>query len=182
MAEMSELQNIDTSILDTIKADQGGKLWEKAQQDYPYLSGKDVAYKYSPATNPEYMLEFYQGSDLPDWAKGKQAAIEVFNPQTRPIDILGDYVSHYGVEKDPQLQAYYQQFQNLLDPAAMQQRYQYHAQNLGEQRPYEEWSKMTGIPELFRGYTFDQWENAKEMYTPQQLQVLDQVRKYVGVK
>jgi hypothetical protein len=35
---------------------------------------------------------------------------------------------------------------------------------------------------MFRGYTFNQWENAKDMYTPQQLQVLDQVRKYLGVK
>jgi hypothetical protein len=182
LAELAELQNIDTSVLDTIKADQGSKLLERAQQEYPYLAGKDIAYKYSPQKDPEYKLEFYQGGDLPDWAKGRKTAIEVFNPKTTPLDVLGDYVSHYGVQQDPQLQAYYQQFQNLLDPAAMQQRYQYHTQNLREERPYEQWAKMTGVPEMFRGYTFNQWENAKDMYTPQQLQVLDQVRKYLGVK
>lgn len=182
MAELAELQNIDTSMLDTIKADQGSKLFETAQKEYPYLAGKDIAYKYSPKENAEYMLESYQGEDIPEWAKGKTAAIEVFNPKTTPLDILGDYVSHYAVQQDPQLKAYYQQFQNLLDPAAMQQRYQYHTQNLGEQRPYEQWAQMTGVPEMFRGYTFNQWENAKDLYTPQQLQVLDQVRKYLGVK
>ena len=37
MAEPSELQNIDTSVLDTIKSDQGQKLLETAQKEYPYL-------------------------------------------------------------------------------------------------------------------------------------------------
>ena len=185
MAELSELQSIDTSVLDTIKADQGNKLFEKSQQEYPYLQDKNVAYKYSPQQNPEYMLEFYKGEDLPDWAKGKQAAIEVFNPKTRSIDVLGDYVSHYGVEQDPQLAQMYQQFAGQLDPAMMQQRYQYHTQNLGETRPYQEWYNMTGLPEMFRGYTFKQWgddQEAKGMYTPQQLQTLDLVRQYLGIK
>ena len=160
----------------------GQMMFEKAQKEYPYLAGKDIAYKYSPKENAEYMLESYQGDDIPEWAKGRQAAIEVFNPKTSPLDILGDYVSHYAVTQDPKLQAYYQQFQNLLDPAVMQERYQYHAQNLGEQRPYEQWAQMTGVPEMFRGYTFKQWPDAEQMYTPEQLNVLNQVRSYLGIK
>ena len=154
MADPQELQGIDTSVLDTISADKGAKLLEVAQKEYPYLAGKDIAYKYSPQQNPEYMLEFYKGGDLPEWAKGKQTAIEVFNPKTTPLDILGDYASHYGVDTDPQLKALYAQFAGQLDPKAMQERYQYHTQNLGENRPYEQWMQMTGLPEMFRGYTF----------------------------
>jgi len=182
MAEAQELQGIDTSVLDTISSDKGAKLLETAQKEYPYLAGKDIAYKYSPQQNPEYMLEFYKGGDLPEWAKGKQTAIEVFNPKTTPLDILGDYASHYGVDTDPQLKALYAQFAGQLDPKAMQERYQYHTQNLGENRPYEQWMQMTGLPEMFRGYTFNQWQDAAKMYTPEQLQTLNAVRSYLGIK
>jgi len=163
----------------------GAMVFEKAKQQYPYLADKDIAYKYTPQENPEYMLESYQGEDIPAWGQGKQAAIEVFNPATSPLDILGDYVSHYAVTQDPKLAAYYQQFQNLLDPASMQERYKYHVENLGETRPYDQWFQMTGLPEIFRGYTFNQWgspEEAKKMYSPEQLNVLDQVRNYLGIK
>jgi hypothetical protein len=170
------------AVLDTIAQQRGAGLFETAQKEYPYLQGKDVAFKYSPQQNPEYMLEFYKGGDLPEWAKGRQTAIEVFNPKTTPLDILGDYVSHYGVETDPKLQQLYQQFQSQLDPKAMQERYQYHADNFGENRPYEQWYQMTGLPEIFRGYTFNQFENAKEMYSPEQLKTLDLVRSYLGIK
>ena len=180
MADPQELQGIDTSVLDTISADKGAKLLEVAQKESPYLAGKDIAYKYSPQQNPEYMLEFYKGGDLPEWAKGKQTAIEVFNPKTTPLDILGDYASHYGVDTDPQLKALYAQFAGQLDPKAMQERYQYHTQNLGENRPYEQWMQMTGLPEMFRGYTFNQWQDAAKMYTPEQLQTLNAVRSYLG--
>ena len=171
-------------ILDTIAQQQGEGLLGVAQQQFPYLQGKDIAYKFSPQPNSEYMLESYKGDDLPDWAKGRQAAIEVFNPKTSPLDILGDYVSHYGVEADPKLQQLYQQFQGQLDPQLMQERYQYHTANLGENRPYEQWMQMTGLPEMFRGYTFNQWtpEESKEIYSPQQIKTLDAVRNYLGIK
>ena len=64
----------------------------------------------------------------------------------------------------------------------MQERYQYHTQNLGENRPYEQWMQMTGLPEMFRGYTFNQWQDAAKMYTPEQLQTLNAVRSYLGIK
>ena len=181
-SEVLQAMSDTPPILDTIAQQQGANLFETAQKEYPYLQGKDIAYKFSPQQNPEYMLESYKGEDLPEWAKGRQAAIEVFNPKTSPLDILGDYVSHYAVETDPQLQQLYQQFQGQLDPKAMQERYQYHVANFGENRPYEQWYQMTGLPEMFRGYTFNQWENPKELYTPAQLQTLDTVRQYLGIK
>jgi hypothetical protein len=65
----------------------------------------------------------------------------------------------------------------------LQEQYQYYQQHpeYKEQRPYQEWEKASGMPGYFRGYTFNQWDNPQEMYTPQQIQMLDQVRKYLGV-
>jgi hypothetical protein len=207
MAELADLQNIDTSILDTIKNDRAGKLLEIAQKEYPYLADKSIAYKYTPSQDFR-QLEFYQGEDLPDWAKstGKQVAIETFNPQTRPIDILGDYVSHYGVKQDPQLVQLYQQFSQSVPQETYQKRLNETIQNIQEdiereknpeqkqmlmqelqsiQTQPQEWWQRAGLPEYFRGYPFKQWgsdDEAKQMYTPQQLQVLDKVRKYLGIK
>jgi hypothetical protein len=192
MAELAELQNIDTSMLDTIKADQGGKLFEAAQKEYPYLAGKDIAYKYSPQQGRGF-LEFYdpQETGSPEYPRPKElplgkVGIEVFDPKTKPIDILADYVSHYGVEQDPYLVQQYQQFAGSMSPEQrqrLQQQYQYYQQHpeYKEQRPYQEWEKASGMPGYFRGYTFNQWDNPQEMYTPQQIQMLDQVRKYLGV-
>lgn len=193
MAELSELDNIDTSMLDAIQADQGAKLFEKAQQEYPYLSGKDIAYKYSPNQGRGF-LEFYDPEETgsPEYPRPKElplgkVGIEVFDPKTRTIDILADYVSHYGVEKDPYLTQRYQEFINSMSPEQRQilrEQYQYYQQHpeYKEQRPYEEWEKISGLPGYFRGYTFNQWENPQEMYSPQQIQLLDQVRQYLGIK
>jgi len=172
----------DKEIMNLVAQQNDPRLLDVAKEQYPYLADKDIAYKYSPQAKPKYMLEFYQGGDLPSWAKNNKVAIEVFNSKTKPIDILGDYVSHYGVNTDPKLQELYQKFQQSLDPKMMQNRYLFHKQHLGEKRSPEEWSKMTGVPEMFRGYTFDQWKDAKQMYTPEQLQILDQVRNYLGIK
>jgi hypothetical protein len=193
LAEPSELKNIDTSVLETIKSNQGNKLFERAQQEYPYLSGKDIAYKYSPNQGRGF-LEFYDPEETgsPEYPRPKElplgkVGIEVFDPKTRPIDILADYVSHYGVEKDPYLTQRYQEFINSMSPEQRQilrEQYQYYQQHpeYKEQRPYEEWEKISGLPGYFRGYTFNQWENPQEMYSPQQIQLLDQVRQYLGIK
>jgi hypothetical protein len=212
MAELAELQNIDTSILDTIKSDQGGKLFETAQKEYPYLAGKDVAYIYTPNKDRRY-LEFYSPEETgtPEAPRPSQlpmgkVGIQVFNPQTRPIDILGDYVSHYAVKQDPQLMEMYQQFSQNIPQETYQKRLNETIQNLQEeiqstsdpkqkqmlmqelqsvQSKPKEWWERAGLPEYFRGYPFKQWgtdEQAKAMYTPQLLETLDKVRSYLGVK
>ena len=193
MAEPQELQGIDTSVLDTISADKGANLLEAAQKEYPYLSNKDIAYKYSPQQGRGF-LEFYSPEETgsPEYPRPKEipmgkVGIEVFDPKTRPIDILADYVSHYGVEKDPTLAQRYQQFSQSFTPEqqkVLQEQYAWYQQHpeFKESRPFEEWLKSTGIPGFFRGYTFNQWDDAAKMYTPEQLQTLNAVRSYLGIK
>ncbi len=193
MAESTELKKIDTSVLDAIQSDQGNKLFEKAQQEYPYLANKNIAYKYSPNKGRGF-LEFYDPEEIgsPEFPRPKELplgkiGIEVFDPKTRPIDILADYVSHYGVEQDPFLVERYKKFASSMTPEQrqrLQEQYKYYQQHpeYREQRPYEEWEKISGLPGYFRGYTFNQWENPQELYTQQQLQMLDEVRRYLGVK
>ncbi len=193
MAEPSEIQNINTSVLDAIQSDQGNKLFEKAQQEYPYLANKNIAYKYSPNKGRGF-LEFYDAEEIgsPEFPRPKELplgkiGIEVFDPKTKPIDILADYVSHYGVEQDPFLVERYKQFASSMTPEQrqrLQEQYKYYQQHpeYREQRPYEEWEKISGLPGYFRGYTFNQWDNPQELYTQQQLQMLDEVRRYLGVK
>lgn len=193
MAEPSELQNINTSVLDAIQADQGSKLFEKTQQEYPYLSNKDISYKYSPNKGRGF-LEFYDPQEIgsPEFPRPKElpigkVGIEVFDSKTRPIDILADYVSHYGVEQDPFLIERYKQFSSSMTPEQrqrLQEQYKYYQQHpeYQEQRPYQEWENASGLPGYFRGYTFNQWENPQEIYTPEQIKMLDEVKKYLGVK
>ena len=94
----------------------GSMMFERTKEEYPYLADKDISFKYSPNEGRGF-LEFY-GEDepgSPEYPRPKEfpmgkIGLEVFNPKTRPLDILGDYVSHYGVEKDPYLSERYQQF------------------------------------------------------------------------
>lgn len=171
----------------------GQVLFEKAKTDYPYLSQQDVAFKYSPQQGRGF-LEFYSPDEegSPEYPRPQElplgkVGIEVFDPKTRPIDILADYVSHHGVEADPFLAQRYQQFISSMTPEQqqrLQEQYQYYQQHpeYKETRPFEEWSKSSGLPGYFRGYTFNQWPDAEKLYTPEQLNVLNQVRSYLGVK
>ena len=183
---MAEEQVTDNEVL-------GAQMFEKAQKEYPYLADKDISYKYSPQGGRGF-LEFYDPKETgsPEYPRPKElplgkVGIEVFDPKTKPIDILADYVSHYGVQKDPYLSERYKQFSGSMNPEQqkrLQEQYKYYQEHpqYKEQRPYAEWEKASGMPGYFRGYTFNQWDNPKEMYTPQQLQVLDQVRKYLNIK
>lgn len=170
------MEEIDNDVMGQI-------MFQQAQNKYPYLSNKDISFAYNPQEG-DRKLEFYhpEETERPVYIPAGKPGIEVFNPNVTPEDILGDYVSHYGVSVDPKLKGYYEQFEGLLDPIKMQKRYQYHQENFGENRPYENWKQMTGVPEMFRGYTFNQWPDAAQMYTPEQLQILNQVRSYLGIK
>ncbi len=180
----------DSEIMQQVAAQNDPQLLQAAQKEYPYLADKNIAYTYTPQAGDSRYLEFWSPTEEGDKEYPRPASIpmgqvgvQVINPQTKPIDILGDYVSHYGVQNDPQLQQYYQQFGASLDPQMMQNRYSYHTANLGETRPYDQWLQSTGLPEMFRGYTFNQWgDDAKQMYSPEQLKILDAVRSYLGVK
>ena len=172
---------------DFLNTQKGDSLLQEAQKQYPYLADKDIVYKYTPDITEERQLEFVRPDETerPEFFPQGKIGIQVFNPSVKPIDILADYVSHHGVENDPQLMQFYQQFQDVTSPEQMANRYAFHKENLGENRDQSEWQRMTGMPELFRGYTFKQFgpeEEAKSYYTPQQLEILDKVRSYLNVK
>lgn len=108
--------------------------------------------------------------------------IEVYNPKTRPIDIMGDVASHYLTQTDPTVKSFYEQFQQSMTPRQrdiMKEQYQHARQNEGEARPYDQWHERTGLPGYFRGYVFDQWPNAREMYTPKQIEMFDKMHEYL---
>jgi len=158
-------------------------------KQYPYLADKPIDFVYTPDPKSDRYLEFYSreetgGPDTPrpkDLRMGRYG-IQVIQPTTRPIDVLADYVSHAGVKEDPVLQQLYQEFKTNTPDAVMRQRYEAHKTKFKEKRPYSQWLEMTGYPELFRGYPFDQFgPNAEELYSPKQLQVLNKVKSYLGL-
>lgn len=178
----------DDLMMEQLGLDRGSKLFSKAVEEYPYLADKDIAYTFTPSKDDRY-LEFYPPEEIgsPEYPRPEtlpvgKVGIQVFNPKTRTIDILGDYVSHYGVENDPKLKEMYGTFTQTVPEAFMRNRYQEHQRKFNEARPYADWYKQTGMPEYFRGYTFNQWGNADQMYTPQQLEILNQIRQYLGIK
>ena len=180
------MEEIDKDVM-------GQMLFDKAKTDYPYLSDKDISFKYSPNQGRGF-LEFYPPDEpgSPEYPRPKElpmgrVGIEVFDPSTKPLDILADYVSHYGVESDPYLSERYQNFVKSMTPdqnQRLQEQYKYYQEHpeYKEQRAFEDWAKASGLPGYFRGYTFNQWPDSTQMYTPEQLNVLNQVRSYLGIK
>jgi hypothetical protein len=170
---------------------QGLGIMETAQKEYPILQGLDLGYKYNPGGGKGF-LEFWPSNEMgtPDAPRPKefkpgQLGLEVYDPKTRPIDILGDVASHHLVQTDPTMKAFYDQFAQSLTPeqmATLKQQYQYAKQNEGETRPYEQWHEKTGLPAYFRGYAFDQWPDSQSMYTPAQLKMFDRMMTHLKKK
>jgi hypothetical protein len=163
----------------------------EALTQYPGLGNPNVNQVYNPQPNPQNYLEYWQPNE-PGSADYKRpaslpigtAGIEITNPATRPIDIAGDLVSHGLVESDPRLRGYYQQFQNSITPqqqAILQDQYRYAKANEGETRPFDEWSRSSGMPAYFRGYAFQQWPQDfnERAYTPEQRQMFDGMMNYL---
>ena len=161
-------------------------LMDLAAQQYPYLADKNIAYAYTPDPKSENMLEFYspEETDRPESLPSGQVGVQVFNPNTKPSDLLADYVSHYATQKDPKIKPLYDAFASTLDNKMMLDRYNWDVKNAGEKRPYEDWLKISGLPAVFRGYTFRQWPDSfnNRFYSPKQKQILDQIRALVGYK
>ena len=172
----------------------GAMLWEKTKKEYPYLADKELQFKYSPTKKSLGGIEFFDPEETgsPESPRPKEfvmgkPGVEVYNTNTRPLDILADYVSHYGVKVDPTLSSAYQQFSQSLTPRQKQilkNQYEYYQKDpkFRETRPYEDWESISGLPGYFRGYTFNQWKKGQGEYTPEQLKNLDQVRKYLNIK
>jgi hypothetical protein len=160
----------------------------QAAQEFPILRDLSVGYKESFGKGQGY-LEFWPAdetgtSDAPrpqEFPMGT-VGVEVYDPKTRPIDIMGDVASHHLIQTDPYVKKAYEVFETSLtgdQRARLQDQYEYARRNEGERRPFNEWYEHSGLPGYFRGYAFDQWENAAELYTPDQRQLFDNMMDYL---
>lgn len=170
-------------------------LLEQARSQYPILNDQDIGYKYSAGRAP-FMLESWgpgmdesiPGVGRPSEFPSDKFGIEVYDPKTRPIDILGDVVSHRLINTDPKIKGAYSDFTKSIEPwqeHILREQYAHAQKHEAEDRPYEQWREITGLPAYFRGYPFQQWgsdDEAKEYYTPSQLKRLDEMMDYLRGK
>ncbi|HDL64309.1 MAG TPA: hypothetical protein ENH12_02845 [Proteobacteria bacterium] len=166
---------------------------DQAIRKYPILSRYGLKGVVSLGAQP-YKLEFW---DLEDPGSAQEPrpkeiplgsiGVQIFSEKVRPIDVLADVVSHYLRFHDPKIKAYYQEFVDSLTFAQKERLkvdYQWSRENEGTTEPYETWVKRVRLPAYFRGYTFNQWPGSftQKVFTPAQIDLFDQVRKYVGVE
>jgi hypothetical protein len=165
---------------------------DRAKKEFPILSKHDIAFKDNTLVKGPGFLEFWPSDETgtPESPRPKEfpmgkPGVEIRDPKTRTLDILGDVTSHYLIHKDPVVKQHYKEFEASMTPdqrSIMQEQYRYAKQNFGETRPYNVWYEHAGLPAYFRGYAFDQWQNAEKMYTPEQLKKLDELIKYLKSK
>ena len=110
--------------------------------------------------------------------------LEIRDPTTRPIDVLGDITSHHLINTDPVVKQAYDKLQSSITPqqqSVLQNQYEYAQKNEGETGSFEDWKSRAGMPGFFRGYTFQQWPKDfnDKVYTPEQKADLDGVMTYL---
>lgn len=172
-------------------------LLQQAQSQYPVLKNLDYGYTENFKPNTGF-LEHWEPGDpgaAPTAANSLDAlrpaalpldkpGLEIRDPNTRPIDILGDIVSHHLVNTDPVVKGAYRQLQDSMTPAQnaiLQDQYGYAQKNEGETGSFQDWRDRAGMPGFLRGYTFQQWpkEFNDKAYTPAQRQSLDKLMDYL---
>lgn len=196
LAQRDDYQ-LQTNTIEVKANDEPKQEYERlseAKRLYPYLQDKDFDYVENLTDDKKAgYLEFWEPGDegppdgsvkRPEGIGIDRMGIEVRNPKTRPIDILGDYASHEGIYSDPKLKDIYDRYTSTLTDEQLKVKYEYEKKNYGEDRPFEQWAERSGKPGMFRGYTFDQFseEEINEAYTDEQKAILDEARKYLGVK
>lgn len=179
---------VGQAINEGIYGEQIRNTFTRALAEYPVLQSSGVGFKASPNRGKGF-LEFWPAQEpgAHDFTRPSEfpmgtVGVEVYNPKTRPIDILGDVVSHHLVKTDPYLKKTYQDFESSLTPQQhedLQRQYRYAQQHFKERRPYADWYQSSGLPGYFRGGPFQQWENPQEIYTPGQLQSFEQMMQYL---
>lgn len=173
----------------------------RAEQQYPYLQDKDLRVAYNP-DRKQGMLEFYPPQEVgseqyprPEQFPIDKFGVDIRSPMTRPIDVLGDYVSHYGIYTDPVLMASYKEIEKSLTGEQkdfLKRQYEDYKRgyfldeggnkvSLGEKEKgtFEEWLDRSGLPGFYRGNIFNQWED--KYYTPRQLELFKKAKQYLGV-
>jgi hypothetical protein len=152
---------------------------QQAKKEFPYLGGQDFDYRinYQPNRNG---LESYPIGETqrPDWSKQDRFGMEIFHPDLRTVDVLGDYVSHHAIDHDPVIKDYYKRFTNSISKDQWKQidRMQ---KNEGDTRDPEVYRKVSGIPSAFRGYAFKQLDDNDFKYTDDQKKMFDEMMGYL---
>jgi hypothetical protein len=176
-----------SAVLNALK--RPPSLMDQAKQQYPILNNYDIGYKYSEGRAP-FMLESWgpgmsesiPGVNRPKEFPNDKLGIEVFDPKTKPIDILGDVVSHHLVKTDPKIKGMYEDFTKSIEPwqeDILHEQHEYAKKSYGEDQSYEDWKNVAGLPAYFRGYPFKQWDNSENMYTKDQMKNLDGMMNYL---
>ena len=170
----------------------GTMLMDKAVKQYPILKNIPMSFAYQPSDvkAPEgAMMESYVPgeTDRPKSFPLDKFGVAVFSPKATPKDILADVVSHYMVTTDPTVKSAYENFISGFTPknkAFLQELYREAQQRSGEKRPFEEYARMSGMPSMFRGYMFDQYnpKDFSQAYTPEQIKAFDKLKSYLGLK
>lgn len=163
-------------------------LMEQASSQYPILNNYDIKYKENFGRGQGYLESWppdEEGSPEltrpPEFAP-KDFGVEVYDRTTRPIDILGDVVSHHLVNVDPTLKNTYQNFTSSIQPwqeNILKDQYLHAQEKYGEARPYSDWKETAGLPAYFRGLPFEQWDNSESLYTPDQIKNLNDMMTYL---
>jgi hypothetical protein len=170
--------------------DASANAFESAQQQWPILRNQNILSKFTPRQSPEKLEAWPPGEagtvtrPRPQEFPTDSYGIEVYN-HTRPIDVLGDVVSHFLVDKDPEVRKFYNEFNRSITPQqerhVLGEHFLYDKAH-GDKRSYQDWRRISGLPAYFRGHPFQQWpENYnKRVYTPQQRELLDRMMRYLS--
>lgn len=164
---------------------------QQALQQYPLLQKLGLQFKMNPNSDGSNMLESWVPGEMgtkdrprPGEFDPKKLGIEIFSDKTRPIDVLGDVVSHHLINEDPKISKTYEAFKSSITSKQediLKDQYDYAKKNEGETRDYETWKDNTGLPAYFRGYAFQQWPQDfnQQAYTPQQMKLFDAMMQYL---
>lgn len=181
------------SALARLLSSPAPSLMDQAKQQYPILQGMDMGYTFTPRSDSGFM-EYWPANEpgaanrpRPQALPMEKPGLEVYRSDARPIDVLGDVVSHQLVDTDPVVKNNYQDFMASMNPEQYQtlrDQYDYARKNNGEQRSYDQWAEVSGIPAYFRGYAFQQWpqEATDKMYTQGQRNGFDSLMNYLSGK
>ena len=180
--------DFESTAMSAMRSLQAKPLLDASKQEFPILNKIPFSMIMNQKPNLGY-LEFWPPDEpgTPEVPRPQAFApgtmgLEIYNPSTRPIDVMGDIASHHLVKTNPKMRDYYQQFQSSLTPEQqmrLQTQYAHSQKNEGEQRSFEQWKEQTGLPGYFRGYPFKQWDNPEQLYTPEQMKMFDEMMQYL---
>ncbi len=161
--------------------------YDTAKKMYPILKNYPYNIVETLDENSPYYLEHFSPEEVGSLENPRpknlpigEYGLQIFK-DVRPEDIAGDIISHHVINKDKYLSKKYEEFKKLISKEDMLNRYNYHKNNLGEKRDFNNWSERTGYPELLRGYVFNQFDKKTKdnLYTLEQKKVLDSIKNYI---